>query len=440
MLGLTLAACGCQPLASAVASPTSTLASPAGSGVLTIAVLYPTTGTSVAMGGPMSVIAQAADSLGRPVSGGRATIEVEDSQGRVMLVTSMNPGKDGVYRASSWLVPHRTTAGTWTVRVSVHSGQAMGQAVARFAVTPSLSEELLAKYGFWIDAPVLRGIQPSLVAERGDARNGLIRWGGIIPAAHVFPEAWLEVQWRSGRSALDDPVSVRRFLLDDLGDIGFTPIRAIGSITPFMFQIWPGWKVAMRGQYSYDDIEWVVFYAPQVDRTYAIGTTVVLPPAGVDAHAQLRDSFELPPGVKANGVAPEPLPDLLPGPQLLSPPLGARVVGHATAIMLEWAPVKNLEPDEVYQVAVSYNYDESSYDLSFSTRETRLRLPPDLYLQPNCGVFNWQVRLVRQAEMASGGQPVFEAESYFSLYAYILWTAPPDAPAEFLPRCPNAQY
>lgn len=196
----------------------------------------------------------------------------------------------------------------------------------------------------------------------------------------------------------------------------------------------------MRGQYAYDDIQWVVFYAPEVEKTYAIGTTVVLPPKGVNAHALMRDSFELPKGVVADGTAPEPLPSLMPGPRLLGPELGASYEGQDAAVVLAWAPVKDLGPDERYEVEISTNYDEASPSQRLFTSQTQLTVPSELFHQPNCGVFNWQVRLVRLAGESADGSAKFEAESHASLYAYFLWGRAPGSPAEFLPLCPNIQY
>lgn len=407
---------------------------------LTVELLYPTGETSVEMGGTMSVIIRVTNAAGLPVGDAQAEIEVKDPSGRLVVVDPMKAGEEGVYRASSWLIPHRTQAGAWTIEVTVKGDGAAGRAQGVVRVEPSESETLLQKYGFWIAAPTLRGIQPSLVAERGDAKNGMIRWGGVIPASHVLPEAWLEIHWRSGLDDLVGPQAVRRFLLDDIGEFGFTPVRGIGEITPFDFQGRSAWKVEMRGQYPYDDIEWVVFMDTASGKTFAIGTTVVLPPAGVNAHAVLRDTFELPEGVVANGKAPEPLPRLLPGPQQLSPPLGAIFKGADVPIVLTWAPVKTLSVNEFYQVDLSYNYDESSFSRTYSTRDTQLTVPSSLFHKPNCGVFNWQVRLMRTKTPMEDDASKPIAESYASFYWYFLWSPPPGSPAEFPPLCPNAQY
>lgn len=436
----TLLLVACQHQAGSPGTPVQTVPRLTSAEPLTVDMLYPTGGTSVEMGGTMSVIIRVTNGAGLTVGDAHADIEVEDPNGRLMVVVPMKAGEEGVYRASSWLIPHRTQAGNWMIDVIVKRGVAAGHAQGVFRVEPSESETLLEKYGFWIAAPTLRGIQPSLVAERGDALNGMIRWGGVIPASHVLPEAWLEVQWRSGLNDLEGPEAVRRFLLDDVGDFGFTPIRAIGEITPFSFQGRPAWKVEMRGQYAYDDLQWVVFSDPASGKIFAIGTTVVLPPTGVNAHAILRDTFELPAGVVAHGKAPDPLPNLLPGPQQLSPQLGAVFKGTEVPVVLVWAPVKMLNPDEFYQVDLSTNYDEASPSQSFSTRDNRLTVPNSLFHRPNCGVFNWQVRLMQTDGSMPDGSAHVAAESHASFYWYFLWTPPAGSPAEFLPLCPNAQY
>jgi hypothetical protein len=264
----------------------------------------------------------------------------------------------------------------------------------------------------------------------------MIRWGGSLPSGHVLPENWVEVHWRNGRYDLESAEAVRRFMLEKVGSLGFTPIRSLGPFERFRFKGWDAWKVGGRGQVQQNQVEWVAFYAPEVDKTYLIGSTVTLPPAGIDPHAALRDSFEVHPEMHAAGVAPEPLPELLPGPELLEPPLGVRFYGTDEPIILRWQPVRDLAPNEYYQVSVDYNYGEANTSVVFRTRETRWILPESLYRTPNCGVFNWQVTLMRQAGTESRDQPV----SHPSLYWYVEWRYPPGAPPPFILACPNAQF
>jgi hypothetical protein len=267
----------------------------------------------------------------------------------------------------------------------------------------------------------------------------MICWGGFIPAQHVLPSAYVKLNWREGEYDLASADNVRRFLLEEVGELGFTPIRDLGPFERTRFKEWDAWRVGGRGQYERDQVEWMVFYAPEVDKTYSIETTVVLPPARVEPHSLLRQSFAVDPSVEADGVAPEPLPDLLPPPEPTSPPLGARFVGTEQPVVLEWEPPKELAPDEYYQVAVDFDHFESKTRLEYSVRETSFTLPAELYSTPNCQVFNWQVTLMRQTGTSEDGQPTGEPLSFNSLYRYVRWTYPAGAEKPFTLWCPNAQ-
>ncbi len=406
---------------------------------LTVKVLYPTTETEAEMGQSVKSIVEVTDTAGQVIRDAEVTITVYETDGAVAGVLPAVFGSGDVYRAGPLVIPHRAAPGRWTLAVEAKTDHAQGQDVSRLQVKNSTSEILLNKYGFWLDAPALRGIVPQLVAERGDAYNGLIRWGGSLPAQHVLPENWVEVQWRKGDFQLTTPAAVRAFVLDDLGDLGFTPVRDIGPFQPIQFKQWAGWQMEARGQFQHDQMEWVIFYAPETDETYAIATTVVLPPTGINPHAVLRTSFAVFPEVHAAGVAPEPLPKLLPGPELLSPPLGARFQGLKQPIVLEWTPIKELATDEYYEVSVDYNYDESNLGVKFATRQTQLTLPETLYQTPNCLVFNWQVTMKRQTGVDEKGRPIAEALSYNSLYWYVQWLHP-SGETPFILKCPNPQF
>lgn len=407
---------------------------------LAVTVLYPKENTEVEMGQPLKFIAQVADSQGSARSDAQATIVVRDPEGKTVAAILTSSDKEGTFRSDAWAVPHRTLEGKWTFTVDAETGSGRGSSSASFEVKYSTSEVLLNKYGFWLDAPTLRGIVPQLYAEKGDAHNGLIRWGGFIPAGHILPENDVEIQWRDGSYALDDPASVRRFMLEQLGDLGITKIRDIGTISPMPFKQWNAWRAAVRGEFGYQDLQYVIFYAPEVNKTYAIGTTVVLPPPNLDAHAFLRDSFAVFPEIHAAGVAPDPLPRLAPAPVLLGPPLGARFLGLSQPIVLHWSPVKELAQDEYYEVAVDYNYGETTPSVRYATRETQFVLPQALYGKPNCQVFNWQVTLKRQTGVDDKGQPVGDALSYNSLYWYVLWSYPPGDQQPFSTLCFNEQF
>jgi hypothetical protein len=242
------------------------------------------------------------------------------------------------------------------------------------------------------------------------------------------------VQWRQGDFGLTDAEAARRFLLEQIGDLGQSRVRSLDEPQPVTFKAWPGWLVPARGQLRYEQVEWLVFHAPEVDRTFALGTSVVMPGATFPAAETLRRSFDVDAAWAPEGVAPEALPDLAPGPVLTAPDLGEEFAGAAAEIVLRWEPVRELAEDESYEVVIDYAYAEGTPFLRTSTRETWLQLPPQLYHEPNCGVFNWTVRLVRAGQGPSG-TPL----SHPSLYAYLVWKRPPSDPSPFPPLCPNEQ-
>jgi hypothetical protein len=342
-------------------------------------------------------------------------------------------GSEGIYRTAAWTLPHRTLEGTWDLRVEARSARAQGGCASSFQVRNSASEVLLAKYGFWLDAPKLRA-EPRLLVEKGDARNGMIHWGGSVAGLHSTPMNYVDVHWRESQYSLETAEAARRFMLEGVGDL--ENIRSLGPIQPLQFKHWPAWQMECRGEFEENEIESVVFYAPEVDKTYAIITILALPPRNIpDPHARLRDSFAVFPDVHATGVAPKPLPSLLPGPELISPPLAARFQGVEQPIILQWKQVKDLDEGEYYEVAVDYWYRETHPTVRFAARETQLTLPETLYHSPNCAVFNWRVTLKRQTGLEDDGQPIGEPLSYSSLYWYLWWQHPPGQ-EEFPVLCP----
>ena len=295
------------------------------------------------------------------------------------------------------------------------------------------------KYGFWVNAPSLRGIVPALAREEGDAQNGSILWGGTIPSTHIFPESWLEVQWRKGDFNLASADKVRTFVLSALGNSGANRTRDLESFEQAKFKNWNAWQVKIRGERASYDEQWMIFYAPEVNRTYALGTTVALPPPGIDAHAVLRESFEVHPEIHAQGIAAQSLPDLLPSVELISPKIGTRFLGTGEPIILAWKPAKEIANDEYYLVSIDSNYGEGNSRVEYVTRETQFVLPEELYRAPNCGVFNWQVTLMKQINSTPGSQPKGVPITFNSLYWYVQWLYPIGEPAPFPLLCPNEQ-
>jgi hypothetical protein len=424
-----------SPVSISLLSATPTTVSP-----LTVDILYPTASTEAEMGQSVKFIVRVTDANGQSVSDAQVTLTLHDASDRTVTTTPAIVGAGQVYRTEAVPIPHRTAEGRWQIDIDAKTPAAQGGGSGSFTIKNSTSETLLNKYGFWLDAPTLRGIVPQLVAERGDARNGMIRWGGTIPAQHVLPENWIELHWRAGNYQLNSPEAVREFLFEKIGDLGFTPVREVNPFHATRFQQWDAWQATARGQLGAAQIEWMIFYAPEVDRTYALATTVVLPPAGIDPHATLRNSFAIVPEVQATGVASEPLlTKQWPGPELLSPSLGALFQGTDQPIVLQWKPLKDLAPDEYYEIDVDYNYEEGNPQFKFTTRETHFTLPITLYQAPNCGVFNWQVTLKRQTGTDQGGLPQDETISYNSLYWYVRWIYPLST-APFKLLCPNQQF
>ncbi|HEX9075147.1 MAG TPA: hypothetical protein VF932_05180 [Anaerolineae bacterium] len=438
---------GCSAAVAPAASPTPThLPTPVSTdtaatvGYLDVNLVYPSKDSELEMGQSVRFIVRVVDARGNGVSDANVILAIQDSGGKTLASFPAAPYTEDSYRTDPWTVPHKTAEGTWHTEIEVRTGSATGNGSGAFHVKGSTSDILLAKYGFWLDAPTMKGIAPQLYAERGDAHNGMIRWGGFIPGQHVLAENWIEVHWREGNYGLESVEAVRRFMLAELGDLGFTPVRDIGPFQPMQFKQWKGWRVGARGQVKQDQMEWAIFYAPEVDKTYAIATTVVLPPAGGDPHAAFRDSFAIFPDIHASGIAPEPLPRLRQAPELTSPPLGTRVQGASQPITLQWKGANPLASDEFYEVMVDYNYREANPTVTFTTRDSQITLPESLYHMPNCHVFNWQVRVMRQTGTDAKGQPAGEPVTYNSLYWYMIWSYPPDQPEPFPMMCPNSQF
>ena len=406
---------------------------------LQVEVLYPAETTQVVAGDRIRFTIQVMDAEGAAADEATVACTLRDGSGEVQAAFELRSDGHGIFRAPTWSLSLRAAGGPWQFEARAVQGDSRGAATRPFVVSPSLTRILHDKYGFWIDPPTLGGIVATLAAERGDAENGMIRWGGSLPAAHILPSAWIDVEWRRGDFGLTASDAVRRFLLEDIGDLGASRVRSLGEPHPTKFKGWDAWLVPARGELRYEQVEWLVFYAAEVDRTFALGTTIVQPPTGIDAPETLRRSFEIDAGWEPSGVAPEPLPALLPGPVLREPQLGAEFAGAQEAIDLRWEPLRALREGEYYEVVVQYAYVESTPLVRYATRETRLRLPSDLYDQPNCGVFNWYVRL-----MQSTGAPADEGMrgvplSHPSPYSYLVWRRPAADPAPFPPLCPNEQ-
>jgi hypothetical protein len=406
---------------------------------LDVVVLYPLTDTSITMGQSLKCIVEVRDKDGALATDAHVMLTIIDAAGDEVGRVPAVAGAGGVYRSVPVSIPHRSIAGNWRLTAIADQADAQGIISTTFQVRNSTSEEVLHKYGFWVDDPSLGYIETTIGRERGDALDGDLIWGGFYIQMHVLRESRLEVYWRQCNFPLDSPQQVRAFLLDEVGNLGFIPLRELGEFQPVRFKHWEAWQAPARGRLSQYDIQFMVFYAPEVDKTYAISTMVVLPPEGIDAHAMLRDGFEIHPEIHADGKAAEPLPRLLPTPELVSPALGTRYIGDVGPIVLTWKPVKDLAEDEYYRVKIDYDYAETNTLLYYATRQTAFFLPSELHAIPNCGVFNWQVTLMRQTGVGKDGQPIGEPLSYDSLHWYIEWLYPSTDDAPFQTHCQNPQ-
>ncbi len=391
------------------------------------------------MGQQVRAIVAVKDAGGAPASQAQVELSLMDAAGNAATVLPAAFGSGDVYRSEGWTVPHRSQAGAWKLTVSARTGDAEGMTSTEFTVKESVSELLLRKYGFWVDAPRLNSIEPMLMKEQGDAQDGTIIWGGVRPMQHIYLENWVEVHWRAGEFPIASGDQARAFMLDQIGNFGIYPVRELAAFHPVKFKQWDAWLATSRGQLAQYDQQWMILYAPEVDKTFVIGTMVALPPPGIDAHDVLRQGFEVHPEVKAAAVAPDPLPKLEPQPRLVEPALGTRFVGSQATIVLKWEPSRQLTQDEYYQVQVDYNYSESNTVVNYDTRETEVTVPAALFDQPNCGVFNWQVTLMRKTGMDRDGKLVGKPVSYSSLYWYVEWLRPAGERPPFTPKCQNPQ-
>ncbi len=93
-------------------------------------------------------------------------------------------------------------------------------------------------------------------------------------------------------------------------------------------------------------------------------------------------------------ATPTPLPPY-PAPPLLSPPDGAVFGGEDAVIVLQWASVALLRPNEWYEVRIACAGVPIH---TVRTRTTVYRLPQDFFPPPGSQSreFQWEVRVVRE--------------------------------------------
>jgi len=120
-------------------------------------------------------------------------------------------------------------------------------------------------------------------------------------------------------------------------------------------------------------------------------------------------------------ATPTPIPPY-PPPPLLSPPDGAVFGGPDARIVLQWASVAVLRPNEWYELRI---VRPGIPVVRVRTRTTAYRVPADLFPPPGSQAreFQWEVRVVR--ETRSG---VFTTASEEGLTRRFLWLESPLTP------------
>jgi hypothetical protein len=147
---------------------------------LEVTVLHPGQDTEMEMGESTRLTVQVTDAQGSTVDDARVTMTVRDPEGQAMATIAASHGGNGTYRTDYWTLPHRVLEGIWNLSAEAETDSAQGSCSGSFKVKSSTSEILLAKYGFWLEAPSLFNAPSQIGVERGDARNGVIRWGGGV--------------------------------------------------------------------------------------------------------------------------------------------------------------------------------------------------------------------------------------------------------------------
>jgi len=144
---------------------------------LDVTVLHPGEYSEIEMGESTRLTIKVTDAQGGAVSDAQVSITVHGPEGQAIATIPALHAGDGTYRTDYWTLPHRMLEGDWNLSVEAETDSAQGSSSGNFRVENSTSEILLAKYGFWLDAPDLFNAPSQIGVERGDARNGVIRWG-----------------------------------------------------------------------------------------------------------------------------------------------------------------------------------------------------------------------------------------------------------------------
>jgi len=165
----TILLAGCNTptlLPPAPPSPTPPSATSTSARSLTISLLYPKADTETEMGQSVKFIVRVTNADGQTVPDAQVTLTLHDASGRKVAAFPAAAGSGQVYRTEAVAIPHRTLEGKWNITVEASTTSAQGTGSGAFAVKNSTSEILMNKYGFWLDAPTLKGIVPQLGGAR----------------------------------------------------------------------------------------------------------------------------------------------------------------------------------------------------------------------------------------------------------------------------------
>lgn len=134
--------------------------------------------------------------------------------------------------------------------------------------------------------------------------------------------------------------------------------------------------------------------------------------AGQELRIPVGTATPTPAPTQTPTLTPTPGPPY-PAPALLGPPDGAAFEGSAAPILLQWASVGILEPDEWYVASLSRSDSVALQAASVWTKSTAWRLSSELYVEglATAQQFRWQVTVMRQTDLLEDGTRVGESIS-----------------------------
>jgi LysM repeat protein len=127
--------------------------------------------------------------------------------------------------------------------------------------------------------------------------------------------------------------------------------------------------------------------------------------------------------VATAGPPPTPTgPTKYNAPVLLSPIDGQTFEGNSEPILLQWASVAILRENEYYFVRLD-QVDSGKPPMTFRTRATGWHIPVELFPNPDDPrrVFQWQVRVVREAGTSADNSPIYSDAGPASAIRTFRW-------------------